>query len=164
MFNSNFKSSRLALVTSTAIILAGTGSLACAWAADTAATPVMSHKTSPAKAASSESPENRVAHLHDQLGITADQEVQWTSVASVMLDNASAVDVAIKERIRMTKDMTAMDDLKSYQAIVEAHAEGIKKLAMAFKPLYDSMPAEQQKRADAVFGRRTGPAKIKSHA
>jgi periplasmic protein CpxP/Spy len=161
MFNNNFKSSRLALVTSGAILLAGTAS---AWAADTAAAPAMSHKASLTKTAPSESPENRVTHLHDQLAITPDQEVQWTSVASVMLDNASAVDVAIKERVRMTKGMTAIDDLKSYEAIVEAHAEGIKKLAVAFKPLYDAMPVEQQKRADAVFAHRTGPAKVKSHA
>jgi periplasmic protein CpxP/Spy len=164
MFNDNFKANRLALVTSAAIVLAGTGSFASAWAADTAAAPAMSQKASPTKAAPSESPENRVTHLHDQLGITADQEVQWTSVASVMLDNASAVDVAIKERVRMTKGMTAIDDLKSYEAIVEAHADGIKKLAVAFKPLYDAMPVEQQKHADAVFARRTGPAKVKSHA
>ena len=57
----------------------------------------------------------------------------------------------------MTKGMTAIDDLQSYEAIVDAHAQGIKKLAIAFKPLYASMPEAQQKNADLVFSHRTEP-------
>jgi periplasmic protein CpxP/Spy len=111
-----------------------------------------------------ETPEIRIKHLHDQLKITSAQELQWRDVAQVMLDNASAIDSAVKDRVRMTKGMTAIDDLRSYEAIVNAHAEGIKKLAMAFKPLYESMPEAQQKNADAVFGHRTEPSTLKKHA
>jgi hypothetical protein len=108
-------------------------------------------------------PETRIKHLHDLLKITSAQDAQWQDVAQVMLDNASAIDSAIKDRVRMTKGMTAIDDLKSYEAIVDAHAQGIKKLAIAFKPLYTSMPEAQQKNADAVFGHRTEPSKLKTH-
>jgi hypothetical protein len=47
---------------------------------------------------------------------------------------------------------------------VEAHAEGIKKLVIAFKPLYEAMPEAQQKHADAVFAHRTEPSRLKKHA
>jgi hypothetical protein len=111
-----------------------------------------------------ESPEGRIKHLHDQLKITPDQETEWTHVAQVMLDNASAIDGAVKNRTGMANGMTAIDDLRSYQTIVEAHAEGIKKLAIAFKPLYEAMPEAQQKHADAVFAHRTEPSRLKKHA
>ncbi len=110
-----------------------------------------------------ETPESRVRHLHDQLKITPAQEAQWHGVAQVMLDNAKALNAAVRNRTAMTKGMTALDDLQSYEAIVDAHADGLKKLAVAFKPLYDAMPAAQQKNADAVFGRHTGPATVKEH-
>ncbi len=109
-------------------------------------------------------PEARVKHLHDELKIATDQEAQWKSVAQVMLANASAIASAVKDREHMSKGMTAIDDLKSYEAIVDAHAEGIRKLATAFAPLYASMPEGQQKNADAVFGHRTRPSKLRTHA
>jgi len=85
----------------------------------------------------------------------------WSHVSQVMLDNASAIDGAVKNRTGMAKDMTAIDDLRSYQAIVEAHAEGIKKLVIAFKPLYKRCRRRKQKHADAVFAHRTEPSRLK---
>ena len=49
-------------------------------------------------------------------------------------------------------------DLKVYQEISQAHLDGLKSLISAFKSLYDSMPAGQQKNADMVF-EKYGPAK-----
>jgi periplasmic protein CpxP/Spy len=115
------------------------------------------------KMAEGKTPEARIKHLHDELKITTDQEAQWSSVAQVMLANASAIADAVKDRERMSEGMTAIDDLKSYEAIVDAHAEGIKKLATVFAPLYASMPEGQQKTADAVFGHRTQPSRLKTH-
>jgi periplasmic protein CpxP/Spy len=106
-------------------------------------------------------PEARVKH--DELKITPAQETQWNNVAHVMLANASAIDSAVKERMRMSTGMSAIDDLKSYETIVDAHADGIKKLAIAFAPLYAAVPESQQKNADAVFGHRTQPSKLKTH-
>jgi hypothetical protein len=78
-----------------------------------------------------------------------------------MLDNASAVDSAIRDRVAKSGSMTAIDDLRSYQAIVQTHAEGLKKLAGAFTPLYSAMPEAQQRNADAVFGHRITASKLK---
>jgi hypothetical protein len=130
-------------------------------AAETAAS---SATTSGGSAGMAESPETRIKHLHDQLRITADEESKWNTVAQVMLSNTSAINDAVRDRARMSKTMTAVDDLKSYEAIVDAHADGIKKLATAFAPLYAEMPEAQQKHADAVFGRRTEPSQLKTHA
>ena len=111
-----------------------------------------------------ETPEIRIKRLHDRLGITAAEESQWSPVAKVMLDNASAMNEAVQNRVHMAGTMTAISDLKSYEAIVDAHADGIHKLAAAFAPLYKTMPEAQQKHADAVFARRTEPSKLKTHA
>jgi periplasmic protein CpxP/Spy len=107
--------------------------------------------------------EARIKHLHDLLKITSEQEGQWSSVAQVMQDNASAVDDAFKDRTQKASSMNAVDDLLSYQAIVAAHADGLKKFADAFTPLYSAMPAPQQKNADAVFSHRIEEAKSKAH-
>jgi hypothetical protein len=47
--------------------------------------------------------------------------------------------------------MTAVDDLKSYGEIADAHADGIKKLTPVFAALYASMSDAQKKEADAIF-------------
>jgi hypothetical protein len=52
--------------------------------------------------------------------------------------------------------MTAVDDLKSYGEIANAHADGIKKFIPVFESLYASMSDAQKKSADTLF-RRHGP-------
>jgi hypothetical protein len=47
--------------------------------------------------------------------------------------------------------MTAVDDLKSYGEIADAHANGIKKLTPVFADLYTSMSDVQKKEADTLF-------------
>jgi periplasmic protein CpxP/Spy len=155
---------RLALVVPLTLCAAFSGVSVRALAAEASPTGMSRSDPAGAKMAEDRTPEARVKHLHDQLKITADQEARWNNVAQVMLANASAIDGAVKDRERMSKGMTAIDDLKSYEAIVDAHAEGIKKLATAFAPLYSSMPEGQQKNADAVFGHRTQPSRLKTHA
>ncbi|MGA8051587.1 MAG: Spy/CpxP family protein refolding chaperone [Burkholderiales bacterium] len=107
----------------------------------------------PAQAAVGGRIEQRIKSLHDQLKITAAQESQWSAVADAMRDNARTVGALIRERRENAASMNAVDDLRAYQAIAEAHASGIAKLASAFDVLYAVMPPEQQKNADAVFAR-----------
>lgn len=107
--------------------------------------------------------ESRIKDLHDQLRITPEQEAQWSGVAQVMLDNSSAIESAIQDRAQKAKSMSAVDDLLSYQAIAATHAEGLKKFAAIFAPLYSAMPEAQQKNADAVFAHRTESSKMKTH-
>jgi periplasmic protein CpxP/Spy len=112
----------------------------------------------------SERVEDHIKRLHAELKITPAQEQQWDAVAQAMRDDAKSMEQAIEQR-RQAKSMTAVDDLKAYEAIAETHAQGVQKLIAAFQPLYDSMSPEQKKNADAVFshaGRRShrkAPAK-----
>ncbi len=160
MINATFNT-RLALVAPLALCAALAGGSIRAMAAET--TPAATHGEPASGKMEGRTPEARIRHLHDDLGISSNQETQWNGVAQVMLANAAAIDSAVKARARMSKGMTAIDDLKSYEAIVDAHAEGIRKLAAAFAPLYASMPESQQKNADAVFGHRTQPSRLKTH-
>ncbi len=95
--------------------------------------------------------EMRVKEMHAKLKITPAQEAQWAKVAQEMRDDAKTMDTLIQARTEHTKDMTAVDDLKSYGEITEAHADGIKKLIPLFSDLYASMSYAQKKTADALF-------------
>ena len=107
--------------------------------------------------------ESRIKGLHDKLKITKDEEAQWAPVAQVMRDNAAATRAAFKERDDKKATMTAVDDIRSFQAITADRAQGLQKLADAFAPLYAAMPSPQQKIADAVFGHKADNAG-KTHA
>ena len=95
--------------------------------------------------------ELRIKDMHAKLKITAAQEAQWGKVAQAMRDDAKTMDALTKARADHAKDMTAVDDLKSYGEITDAHADGIKKLTPVFADLYASMTDAQKKEADALF-------------
>ena len=96
--------------------------------------------------------EQQIANLHAQLKVTPDQESRWNGVAQVMRDNAANMEKLVAEkRQKGPQNMTAIDDLMSYQEIAQAHVDGLKRLTSSFKSLYDSMPDAQKKNADKVF-------------
>jgi len=95
--------------------------------------------------------EQRVGEMHDKLKITTAQEEMWAKVAQAMADNAKAMDTLTQARKDRAGAMTAVDDLKSYGEIADAHAEGIRKLTPAFATLYASMSDAQKAEADTLF-------------
>ena len=95
--------------------------------------------------------DGRISRLHDTLHITDVQAAQWDAVAQVMRDNEKAAAELVKEKRQNEATMTAVDDLRAYQQIAEAHAEGVKKLAAAFETLYASLSPEQKAAADDAF-------------
>jgi hypothetical protein len=99
--------------------------------------------------------EARIKSLHAQLKITPDEEQQWSAVAQTMRDNAHAIDQLVQDRSKQLGHMSAVEDMKSYEAITQAHADEMQKLVPAFEALYDKMPDAQKKRADTVFNQRT---------
>jgi hypothetical protein len=126
------------------------GTFALADAATPEATPASSHSTATPRS-QEDRVETRIKELHQKLKITAAQESQWNSFAEVMRDNAQTVDAVLKERSENIHAMSAMDDLRSYQKLADAHADGLKKLVPAFETLYNSMSEDQKKTADIVF-------------
>src|SRR5450830_1284132 len=113
--------------------------------------PVIAAETSAAKASSEDRVETRIKDMHAKLKITQAQEDQWAKVAQVMRDNEKTIEPFIKARADNAKTRTAVDDLKSYGEITDAHADGIKKFTPVFATLYDSMSDAQKKSADAMF-------------
>lgn len=97
--------------------------------------------------------ETRIKELHGKLKITAAQESQWNAFAEVMRDNAETVDAVLKERSENLHAMNAVEDLRSYERLADAHADGLKKLVPAFEALYNTMSDDQKKNADAEFGK-----------
>jgi protein CpxP len=99
--------------------------------------------------------EARIKELHAKLNITQAQEGLWTNVTQVMRDNAQTMDALIKARADNANTMTAVDDVKSYSDIAEAHAAGLKKFIPVFEALYASMSDAQKKNADTIFRSRS---------
>ncbi|UOA07981.1 Spy/CpxP family protein refolding chaperone [Methylobacter sp. S3L5C] len=95
--------------------------------------------------------ELRIKDMHTKLKITPTQEEQWAKVTQTMLDDAKIMDALTQARVDHAEDRNAIDDLKSYGEIVEAHADGIKKLTPVFADLYASMSDVQKKEADTFF-------------
>ncbi len=114
-----------------------------------------------AAAATSNKPETveeRITTLKTALKITPAQESNWTGVATAMRENATAMETLVKNKRAKSVEMTAMDDLLTYQEFSQARLDGLKNLTSAFRTLYDAMPADQKKVADTVF-QGFGPAK-----
>ena len=96
--------------------------------------------------------DERITSLQKSLAITQDEEAQWQDVAQTMRDNEAGMQKLAAARSETPPDnVTAVDDLKDYQAFAQAHVDGLSKLTVSFGKLYDEMPAKQQKRADEVF-------------
>ena len=107
--------------------------------------------------------EQRITQLHAELKVTPDQESKWNSVAQAMRDNAANMDKLVAEKRQVgPQNMTAVDDLKTYQEFTQAHLDGIKNLTSAFSTLYGSMSDQQKKNADEVFAKfnRAAPGNI----
>lgn len=68
-----------------------------------------------------------------------------------MRDNASHMEQRLMQRSQGFGKMSAVDNLNSYAAIAEEHAQDMQRLASAFQPLYNSFSDEQKRIADEVF-------------
>jgi phosphate-selective porin len=95
--------------------------------------------------------ERRIKGLHAQLHITPAQKPQWDAFADVMRANAQDMDAAAARRAEQLPEMNAVQDLKSYEELAEAHVEHLQKLIPAFSALYAEMSPQQKEIADRVF-------------
>jgi len=114
--------------------------------------PAKSAAATEAAAVKADTLEQRIASLHASLKITPDEELKWSDVAQAMRENSFNMEQLIAaKRAQAPQDMTALDDLMTYQTFAQAHVDGLKNLTAAFKTLYDAMPDAQKKNADQVF-------------
>ncbi len=144
-----------------ALLLGSSSLIAPSFAADTPVdenAPVMAQNTTTEKNDRLEEKmdkhvEKRIKSLHDALKITKDQDAAWEKVAQTMRDNENSVVKLIEVRKENAKTMSAVDDIKSYQAIAQAHADGMTKFVAVFEPFYGSLTDAQKKNADNFFGK-----------
>lgn len=95
--------------------------------------------------------EERISYLHSQLKITSAQEPQWKAFAGVMRTNGQNMERLFRQRRQAEPTQSALDNMKQYAQISQAHADDMKQLVDAFEPLYDSFSPEQKKLADTSF-------------
>jgi len=105
--------------------------------------------------------EAHIKELHNRLHITTAQQAQWDNLVKVMRGNAKKMIDLQKQRVENATSMTAVDAVKSYAAVIEAHEAGMSKFVPAFQALYDSMSNAQKKTADSMFQNRVITAAAK---
>jgi periplasmic protein CpxP/Spy len=98
--------------------------------------------------------EAHIKRLHDQLKITPAETDQWNAVAQIMRDNEKKLADLVQTRAKNASAMSAVDNLRTYQEIADAHEDGLKRLVPAFDALYAAMSDAQKKNADQVFRQR----------
>lgn len=99
-----------------------------------------------------ETVEHRITSLHAALKITPDEDAKWNDVAQAMRDNAAAMQkLTAAKSAQAAHGQTAPQDLQAYEAIAQAHLDGLKTLSSSFETLYGAMPDAQKKLADQVF-------------
>jgi hypothetical protein len=131
-----------------AVLLAGS-----ALAAPTTTHHHYTHHVSTYAQIKAETIDERIATLHRELMITPDEETNWTAVADTMRNNEVAMQklVADNKAANQLGNVTAVDDLKTYEMFNRAHVDGLKDLITSFGTLYAAMPDGQKQVADHVF-------------
>jgi protein CpxP len=105
--------------------------------------------------------EARIKDLRARLKITPAQEDLWNKLTQVMRDDAKTMDALNQARYEKIETMTAIEDLKSYSEIAQAHADELKNFIPVFEALYASMSDDQKKDADTLFRHGTHKKSMK---
>ena len=113
--------------------------------------PLMAKTDAEKAQAKTDRTEASITDLHTKLQITPAQEDQWNKVASAMRENAAQMDILLYNRKAKLGTMNAVDNLKSYKDVSDAHTACLAKFIAAFEPLYASMSDAQKANADAIF-------------
>lgn len=109
----------------------------------TAATPATTHRDVMV--------ERRITELHTKLKITPAEQPPFDAFATAMRDNASRMDDAVTKRRAGAATATAVDQMKAYAELAQAHAEEVQHLVPSFSTLYDALSPAQKKMADQSF-------------
>lgn len=127
-----------------------------AWAQQAATAPASSSSSSMPAAKTHaqkrmDNVEQRIADQHAELKITDAQSTPWNAYAQVIRDNAQKTGQAFRDRADKLSTMNADDSMKSYAALAQEHADGMKNLSNAWSALYAVLSPEQKETADAMY-------------
>lgn len=93
--------------------------------------------------------DRQLRDLSARLRITPAEQPHWDGFASTL--QANAQHMAQLWSARPAGPVSALDDMRSYAQIAQAHAEDIQRLLAAFTPLYESLSPTQKVAADQAF-------------
>jgi hypothetical protein len=101
--------------------------------------------------------ERRITHLKSELKITPAQESLFNTWAQAMRDNATEMQQTFGD-LRGTRGQphTAVDRLETNVKLTELRVTQDQRYLDAFKPLYASLSADQQKTADHLMAPHRG--------
>ena len=103
-----------------------------------------------------------LGNFYARRGLTGPAENEYEAALRLSPQYApAAINLAdlYRQRIAQRDTMSALDDMKQYEQITQANADGTKRLVEAFEPLYASLSPEQKKLADASFRDEHGKSK-----
>ena len=98
--------------------------------------------------------EQRIRDMYATLHITKAQDAEWNAFAQVMLDNAQAMDAAVKQYGGDRDKLSAPEVIDNYAKIAAQHAQNVARLAAAVGMLYADLSPEQKTFADTMFRQR----------
>jgi len=99
--------------------------------------------------------EGRLAFLKAELKITEAQTAQWNAVADVMRANNHERRAMMEQaRAQRGQPTNALARLEARERFIAARMEGDRKFLAVFRPLYQSLSAEQKATADELFAGR----------
>ena len=95
--------------------------------------------------------ERRITALRSKLKITAAEQKPFDDFAQAMRENAHRMDDAITEKRAGAATASAVDQMKAYAGLAQAHSEEVNRLVGPFTTLYEALSPEQKKLADQSF-------------
>jgi hypothetical protein len=107
--------------------------------------------TAAAKMSPVEHTESLIKDLQGKLQITDAQQELWKNLTQVMRENAKEMEAFHREKAENAKNMNAVDSLKFYSKVIEAHSEKLKKFIPPFEAFYASLSEKQKKMTDKYF-------------
>jgi hypothetical protein len=105
--------------------------------------------------------QQRLANLHEQLGITANQEAEWGHFSRISLANAARMDNMYRQRAQDVPAMNAVQNLRSWGQIESTEAQDFERVVPAFDNLYQKLTPNQRQTADNLFRDMTEQAEAR---
>ena len=95
--------------------------------------------------------ERRITDLRNRLKITPAEQKPFDDFAQVMRDGAQRMSELMQKSQANVASGSAVDQMRSYTDMAQAHADNMQHLTAAFSTLYDSLSPDQKKAADESF-------------
>ncbi len=95
--------------------------------------------------------EHRITELHSKLKITGAEQKPFDDFAQAMRDNAQRMDTAVSAKRANAATATAVEQMRAYAELAQAHSDEVNRLVGPFSSLYDALTPEQRKMADQSF-------------